>query len=362
MACMKDSLTPFSLLVVMVAGWLQRHQDDAIAYLREENRVLRELIPGKRLRLTNDHRRRLAVVGKALGRRLLREVATVVSPDTILAWHRKLVAKKHDHSSRRGPGRPRKPAEIRSLAVRMATENPGWGYTRIRDGIEKLGYTVGRTTVKNILLEHGIVPAPERSPRTRWRDFLRAHWGVLASTDFFTVDVWTPRGLVTYYVLFVVELATRRVEIAGITPQPGAAFMSQVARNLTGSEGFLTGKRYLIHDRDSKYTDQFRGIMRDSGVSPLKLPRRSPNLNAYAVRFVLSIKSECLNKLVLFGERSLRHACSEYLRHYHSERPHQGLGGEMITSAIERERSQRGHVQVKERVGGLLKYYYRDAA
>ena len=135
-----------------------------------------------------------------------------------------------------------------------------------------------------------------------------------------------------------------------------------MARNLTCHDGFLAGKRYLIHDRDSKYTKQFLQTLKDSGVKSVRLPRRSPNLNAYAERFVLTIKSECLNKLILFGERSLRHTCTQFLRHYHHERPHQGLAGKLITRVHDRIDDDTRPVQVKERAGGLLKYYYRDAA
>jgi hypothetical protein len=160
---MSTAIQPWIFLVVTVAGWIQREQQLAIEYLLEENRVLKARLRGRRLRLTNDERRRLAVKGKALGRKLLEEVAGIVTPDTLLAWHRRLIAKKWDYSSRRKkPGRPRVMNEITDLIVRMARENPGWGYTRIRGALANLGHTVARGTIANILREHGIAPAPER--------------------------------------------------------------------------------------------------------------------------------------------------------------------------------------------------------
>ncbi len=182
----------------------------------------------------------------------------------------------------------------------MARENTSWGYTRIRDAMGNLGHVIGRTTVQGILKEHGIEPAPERRKRTSWKAFLKAHWNVIAACDFFTVELLTLGGLQRYYVFFVVELRTRRVEIAGIIHQPYGEWMVQAARNLTDAEdGFLKDKRYLI--LDPLYTREFRRLLRASGVEPLRLPARSLNLNAYAERFVLSIKSECLSKLVLVG-------------------------------------------------------------
>ena len=279
---MNEILTPLQLIIVATSAWLNRQQDDVIDFLIEQNRVLLELHDGKCPRLSDDQRRRLAVKGKAVGRKGLFEIPTVFRPDTILGWHRKLIAIKHDFSSRRrGPGRPLVMVEIRELVVRFASDNPSWGYTRIIGALEYVGHVVARTTVANILKENGIIPAPERGERTRWRDFPSANWDVLAATDFFTVEVWSPRGLITYYVLFVMDLSTRRVEIAGITPNPHRSFMAQIARNLTNAEdGFLYGKRYLIHDRDPKFTEQFLRILKDSGVGNVKLPRRSPNLNA----------------------------------------------------------------------------------
>ena len=323
-----STLHPWQFLLITVAGWINRHQQDVIDYLVEENRVLKGQLRGRRLRLTDDERRRLAVKGKALGRNVLEAVATIVTPDTIMRWYRLLVARKWDYSSRRKRiGRPPIKTEIADLVLRMARQNPRWGYTRIKGALAHLGHKVSRGTIANILKENGIEPAFERSKRTPWSTFLKAHWETIAAADFFTVEVARPWGLITYYVLFFMELSTRRVHVAGITPNPDGRFMLQVARNLTDPfDGFLLRKRYLILDRDGKYTEEFRTYLTDSGTKLVRLPARSPNLNAYAERFVLSIKSECLDRLIFFTEDSLRRAIRSFVDHYHRERCHQGIG------------------------------------
>jgi transposase InsO family protein len=244
----------------------------------------------------------------------------------------------------------------------MARENPGWGYTRIQGALANLGHQVSRTTVANILKAHGIDPGPRRRRGTSWKTFLKAHWDTIAAADFFTVEVGGLRGLVTFYVLLVMELSSRRVSFAGATPNPNTQWMMQIARNLTDPfDGFVSGKRFVLMDRDRKYCEAFRAMLRDSGTEPLRLPRRSPNLNAWAERFVRSIKEECLDRMILFGERSLRRAIIEYLAHYHAERNHQGLGNRLIERNEEVGRSD-GEVQCRERLGGMLRYYYRQAA
>jgi transposase InsO family protein len=254
---------------------------------------------------------------------------------------------------------------VRELVVRLATENPTWGYTRIRGALRNLGHVLGRNTIKRILLEHGLEPAPSRGRRIPWKTFLKAHLGSIAATDFFTVEVLTFAGLVRYFVLFVIDIKTRRVQIAGIVRQPHGTWMKQIARNLTDNvDGFLLGMRYLIHDRDPLFTDEFRELLHGAGVKCLKLPACSPNLNAYAERFVLSIKSECLDKLVLLGERHVRVAISEYVQHYLFERNHQGLDNQLITTPPPAATPANDSLPVarRERLGGLLNFYHRQAA
>jgi len=359
---MESPSAALQFLLLTFAGWVNRRQQDVIAYLQEENRIFREQFGGRRLRLTDAQRRRLAAKGKALGRKALRQVAGIVTPDTILRWHRQLIAKKYDGSAKRGPGRPRVDDTIRTLVLRMATENVRWGYTRLVGALKNLGYTVGRSTVKRILGEHGINPAPERGKRTPWKTFIKAHLGEIAEADFFTVEILTLVGLLRYYVFFVIHIETRRVNIAGISHQPHDRWMQQIARNPTDAqEGFLRGIKYLLVDRDPLYTEAFRRLLRDEGVDVKRMPPKSPNLRPHAERFVRSIKEECLSRMILLGERHLRRAVTEYGRHYHTERNPQALGNELIirsgtTAAVT------GPVKCRERLGGLLRYYYREAA
>ena len=224
-------------------------------YLAAENRILKAQLKTP-LRLTDAERVTLAEIAHRLDRKALEDVANIVKPDTLMGWYRRLGAHKFDGSeSRRYPGRPRIDAEIEQLVVRMAKENSDWGYDRILGAMANLGYRLSDQTVGNILQRHGIPSAPERQRTTTWNDFIRAHRSVLAGTDF---------------------------------------------RNVTMDEwGFLEGCRYLIHDRDTKFTDSFHAIDKSGHVEPLKLPARSPNLNAYAERWVKSVKEEFLSKLIL---------------------------------------------------------------
>ncbi len=351
--------TPFQILVAL-AGWVNEQQLAVIEYLKEENRVLREQVGRRRLRFTDDQRRRLAAKGKALGRRVLRELGTIVTPDTILRWYRRLVARKYDGSGKRRPGRPRVMDAIRALTARMALENERWGYTRIVGELTTLGHKVSRSTVRRILKEQGIDPAPKRLKRMPWSTFLKAHWEAIAAADFFTVEVLSRVGLIRYVVFFVIDLPTRKVEIAGIAPIPDGLWMEQVARNLIDDfSGFLREKRFLIHDRDPLFTRGFRELLQNAGVTSVRLPPRSPNLNAFAERFVLSIKSGCLSRMVILGERHLRRAIGEFVEHYHLERTHQGLDNRLIEGVPEQAS---GRVARRERLGGLLNHYYREAA
>jgi putative transposase len=195
-----------------------------------------------------------------------------------------------------------------------------------------------------------------------WETFIQAHWDVLAAIDFTTIEVWTKSGLATFYLLFVMELSTRRVQFAGCTTNPEEDWMMQVGRNLTDSEeGFLRHKRFILMDRDKKYAESFRTILKESGIEPVRLPAKSPNLNAHIERFMRSLKEECLERLILFGEESLRNAVGEFLIHFHSERNHQGLQNRLIQPVAEAKRSQ-GDVECRGRLGGMLRYYYRKAA
>jgi putative transposase len=296
---------------MVLTGWLERREREALAYLIEENRLLRRQLGGRRLRLTEDDRRRLAARAYRLGRRRLREIATIVTPDTLLRWHRQLIARKWTYAtprtSRRGVL-----AEIRRVGVRMAEENPTWGYTRIQGALKSVGHRVGRSTIARILKAHGLPPVPARP--TSWQTFLRAHWGAIASADFFTTEVWTWHGLVTYYTVFVIDLTSRRVQIVGSTPHPGDLFMLQVTRTLTAvDDGWLVGHRVLICDRDTNWSAPVRARLEEAGIRVVQTPYQAPNANAYAERFVRSIKEECLDRLIPMGERHFRRAITEYV-------------------------------------------------
>jgi putative transposase len=351
---------PLQFLAAWIGVWLGRHQQRVIEYQKEEIRTLREKLGSRRLRLTDAERRHFAVLGKELGRKALGEIATLARPETILRWYRDFVAKKYDGSKKRGPGRPPKAAEIVRLVLQMADDNPGWGYTRIKGALMNLGHDVGRNTIKRILVDNGIDPAPARETRYSWATFIKAHLGVIAGMDFFTVEVLSLTGIVRFHVLFVIDIGSRRVEVVGLARDPAGKWMMQMARNLLDAEaGFLRGKRYLILDRDPLYTKDFRHMLRAAGVEPLLLPARSPNLNAFAERFVLSIRSECLDRIVPLGERHLRSVVSEYMEHYHRERNHQGLDNRLLHAMAVNDN---GRVRRRERLGGLLNFYYRKAA
>jgi putative transposase len=355
---MPDSLQPLRFVLLVFAGLVNRDQARVVAFLREENRVLRELL-GDRVRLQDRQRRRLAAKGKPLGRSVLARVATIVTPDTILRWHRRLVAAKHTHPPKRQrAGRPGLMQTIRAHVVRIAKENATWGYVRIQGELRKLGHEVAASTIAKVLRDHGVPPSPGRP--TSWRTFLKAHAGSIAAMDFFTAEVWTKRGLVTHYVLFVIHHASRLVEIAGVTENPDAEFMAQVARNLIGVDATLRDRRHAILDRDTKFTAQFRRILDDAGVQIVRTAFRAPNMNAIAERFVQSIKRECLERLILFGPSHLRRALQEYVAHYRIERPHQGLGNRVLTASAS-ESPKDGEVVVDERLGGLLRSYRRVA-
>jgi transposase InsO family protein len=332
-------------------------------YLVTENRILRNQITG-RVRLTDGERKTLAEIGQKLGKEALKEVAMIVKPDTILGWHRKLVAQKFDgFQQRQAPGRPKIDQALEDLVVRMAQENRSWGYDRIVGALHHLGYTISDQTVGNILKRHGILPAPERKKTTTWKEFIRMHMDVLVATDFFTAEVWTTAGLVRYYVLFFIHLASRKVQVAGVTPHPDERWMVQVARNVTMETwGFLAPGHYLIHDRDTKFCAAFQHLIDEAGVERVVLPPRSPNLNAYAERWVRSVKEEALSHLILFGERALWHVLTEYTAHYHGERPHQGKGNVVLMPVPNHHPRRAAPLRCRERLGGLLKYYDGEAA
>ncbi|HKC40908.1 MAG TPA: integrase core domain-containing protein, partial [Gemmatimonadales bacterium] len=269
--------------------------------------------------------------------------------------HRQLIAHKWTHA--RTAGRRDVMLEIRRLVVRMAKENPTWGYTRIQGALKNVGHRVGRSTIRRILKAAGLPPVPQRP--TSWQTFLKAHWGVIAGADFFTTEVWTWRGLVTYYTVFVIDLASRRVGILGSTPHPNGLFMRQVVRMATAADAGPIVAGVWICDRDRKWSRDVRRLLEDAGIRVVLIPERAPNANAYAERFVRSIKEECLDRMLPIGERHFRRAVAEFVEHYHRERNHQGLSNRLIAGTPVIDRASR--VRRRSRLGGLLNFYERAA-
>jgi putative transposase len=355
-------MQPWQLVLIGVAGWMNRKQQQLIDYLLEENRVLRQQLGKQRLSLSEAQKKRLARKAKAVGLRRLKEIASAATPQALMNWYRTLIRGKYDGSRHKGPGRPSTAAEVKELVMCLAKENRGWGYTRIQGALAHLGHEIGRSTIRQILLGAGLAPAPERSKGKTWKEFLKAHWSVMSAADFFTVEVMTLGGLQRYSVLVIMELCTRRVTIGGIVAEPTGHWVEQVTRGLVdGFGGVLAGKKYLIHDRGAVFTEKFRTILEACEVEALKLPARAPNLNAHLERWIRGVREECLNHLILFSESALKTAIAEYVTHFHAERPHQGLDNKIIQPEFENP-DRTAEIKCRKRLGGLLKYYYREAA
>ena len=316
----------------------------------------------KRILLTNSQRMRVAAKTKRLSRKMLEQCTELFTPDTVMRWYRKLIAEKYGGSQNRTyAGQPPILQEVVDLVIRLKQENPRWGYKKIRDQICYLGFTICKSSVKNILIEYGHDPKPDLTVRSTWHEFIRSHWDVLTACDFFTVELFVGRRVVRCTLFFVMELATRRVFFTPVKLQPDGKYMRQVMRILTDSEdGFLYGKPYLIHDRDPSYRKEgFHATLRSSDIEPVKLPARSPDLNCYAERFLWSIRHECLNKMIIFDERHLGYVIGQYCAYYHHEQIHQGVG-----RIIEPRHpiDDTADIVCVERLGGLLKSYHRLAA
>jgi putative transposase len=280
----------------------------------------------------------------------------LVTPQTLLRWHRELVRKKWSYRHRY-PGRPPLDPDVRELVLRLARENRGWGCLRIQGELRKLGIRTGATTIRTILRRSGLGPAPRRSGPS-WSEFLRAQAHGMVACDFFTVETaW----LRTLYVLFFVELGSRRVHLAGVTANPDFAWMTQQARNLAIEER-LENVRFLLHDRDAKFSDPFDEIIRSEGVRVIKTPIRAPRANAVAERWVRTVRNECLDHLLVFGRRHLEQILGGYVAHFNAERPHRSL--ELVPPAgspLSRG-SPPSSVLRRDVLGGLIHEYYAAAA
>jgi len=357
------------LLIAMVAHAINERMARRIDYLLEEVRVLKESLRTAtgtaRIRFTPEQRRRLARKGKVLTPEERRACCQIVRPETILAWFRQLAAQKYNGSRNRKPGRPRKARDVRNFVLKLASENPGWGYTKIRDALRGLKIEIGRTTVAQVLSEAGMDPAPERRRQRSWNQFLRSHAETLYACDFFAVEVLSLFGTVRALVFFVIHIESRAVRIAGVRINPDGGWMKQMARKLLDPvDGFLRDARYLVHDRDPLFTEAWTAILGDAGVTCVPIPAQSPNCNAHAERFVRTIRTECLDHFVIFGERHLRHLLREFTAHYLTERYHQGIGSRRIDPKTwpRCDSCTAPHRVVRHsRLGGVLNFYRRAA-
>jgi putative transposase len=318
---------------------LLRHQPSVLA--RQQQRP----------RLRPADRAFIAALARLLPHR--RRHGLVVTPATLLRWHRELVRRRWTYPQRRG-GRPPTGRALRELVVRLARENHSWGYQRIAGELLKLGFRISPSTVRRLLASAGLEPAPRRHA-VSWPAFLRRQAAVLLACDFFTVETVTLRRL---YVLFFIELGSRRVHFAGCTTNPSGAWVVQQARNLSFTNLFER-MHFLIHDRDSKFTAAFDELFRSEGITVIHTPVQAPQANAYAERFVRTVRNECLDWLLIVGRRHLEHVLRIYVQHYNRERPHRGLA---LNQPEPPEIKPCGDVHRRDRLGGLVHEYYRAAA
>jgi putative transposase len=333
---------------------LQDGKDIELLVLRHQVKVLQRQV--KRPRLRHLDRLLLAAASRAMPRGLWSSF--VVRPETLLRWHRELVRKKWTYKRRGRAGRPAIEPQVRDLIVRLGRENPRWGYQRIRGELVKLGIRVSATTVRTILFRHGLGSAPRRGCPT-WSEFLRSQASDILATDFFTVE--TIR-LKTIYVPFFIELQTRRVHVVGVTAHPDS-WVTQQARNLAIDER-LSGVRFLVRDRDAKFSGPFDEVFRTEGVRVIRTPIRAPRANAFAERFVRTVRRECLDHVLIYDPRHLERVLQVYVAHYVQERPHRGLGLVPVPAgnrAPQVRRTTRPPVERRDVLGGLI-HEYRWAA
>ena len=326
-------------------------KDVELLVLRHQLVVLRR--QERRASLRPADRAFLAALTRVLPQR--RRHGLIVTPQTLLRWHRELVRRKWAQP-RRSPGRPAVDERIRQLVLRFARENPRWGYPRIAGELQKLGLRVSPSTVRRLLLAAGLKPAPRRSGPS-WREFLERQAASMIACDFFTVETISLRRI---YVLFFIELESRYVHLAGCTTNPTGGWVTQQARNLSIS-GVFERMRFLIHDRDSKFTSAFDEVFRSEGIKVIHTPIRAPQANAFAERFV-RIRGECLDWLLILSRRHLERVLRIYLAHYNNERPHRGLALLPPESADIARQPTAGEIERRDRLGGLIHEYHRAAA
>jgi putative transposase len=345
----------FSELLSLLGRMTQDNLTHQIEYLKVENEILRKRV-GRSIRPTPIERRKLVKFGVPLGKDL-KDIITVVTYETFLLWARNYKRDKTpDKVSKRG--RPKTPGEIQFLVVKMAKEN-AWGYVRILGELNKLGITrLSKTNVKNILKETGIDPVPKRAQDT-WDNFIKRHFQTLWACDFFTKQVLTPLGTRMFFVLFFINIRTRRVYVTGATRYPNQEWVNKQTRNMLSLLGSnKSAKKLLIRDRDTKFSKEFDELFKNDGFTVQKLPFMSPNMNSYAESWVGTIKRECLNHFIVFGERHLRYLISEYVKHYNENRPHSAMNN-MPLEETELNKRNAGEIKCRTKLGGIIRDYYR---
>jgi transposase InsO family protein len=330
-----------------------------VEYLKAENEMLRERVPRQRIFLKPNERARLLALGRELGP-AIRQIITIVDYSTFRRW----VRKEEGTDAKSGRGRPRIAMIIRDLVVQMAKET-GWGYSRILGELRKLGVgKISRQTVKNILVEHGFEPGPKRGKGT-WSEFLKIHADTLWQVDFFSKRIWTLQGPRHAFAMAFVHVATRRVFVTPSTCRPDAGWMkSQAESFLNYTEQENLGCDILIRDLDGKYSTAFDSMFTDRGIKVKPVGPRAPNLNAFAERWIQSLKFEALNHFVVFSLEHFDHICAEFTTFYHECRPHQGIGNRLIGAEEDEEPlavTSLDQVRCEKRLGGLLKHYYNAA-
>ncbi len=340
-----------------------REKDLQILVLRHQVRLLQRQRP-RPPRLTRGEQLTLAVLAAALARltadprRQLDQYLLLFKPDTILQWHRELVRRTWTYRRTKRGGRPTIPTEVEGLILRLARENPRWGHRRIQGELGKLGHPVSASAVRAALRRHRVPPASQRQRTTSWRDFIQSHKDQLLACDFFTVETVF---LQTLYAVFFIEIGTRRVHLAGCTAHPTAAWVAQQARNLAWSlQEAGAPPRFLIRDRDAKFPPTFDAVFATEGVAIVRTPYRAPKANAYAERWVRSVRGECLDHLLIVNEGHLRHVLVGYVAHYNQARPHRGLGQQ--TPIPSTPSVACGPVRCRDMLGGLIHEYEREAA
>ena len=345
----------YHALVAIVANAAQRQLARTIQYYRHEALTYKELCP-KNYRLTPRQRQRILKYGRPLGTKI-KDVITIVSPRTFARWasgETKAVRKPAK------TGRPHTAIDLKELILRLARET-GWGYTRILGELKKFGVgKVARSTVVNILGAAGLDPGPKRGEGT-WDEFIKAHTETLWQVDFFSKNIWTPHGLIPYFMLVFLHVGSRRVIVSSPTAHPDSAWVTQQARNfLMQVEDTQPKPAIVIRDYDTKFTEQFDAVLESAAIEVQRVGPRAPNLNAFVERWIQSIKHECLDRFIVFGERHLEHLVRDYVRYYLDGRPHQGLGNELLTPTG--PPPDIGEIVCEQRLGGVLKHYYRQAA